>query len=639
MIDNFLAYDTDFYGASMTNQKIFLRHQTESVSTASLTISGIFSNTTTGGPTTTANSTVSGTSGNNPVNGIKTNLGDINTVFGGLKSLGTTLNDDGKAQGWTDMAAAGTDILSIVTPGLAIIGPIIAGVNLISSFFNIGGNSTPKSASGPTITYTHGTMQLNGSITTPNTMYQIDIPFSGSGVGAVGAAPGYEEVPYFFKSHPGAKLGLFSITRKPKVNIKEESPSIGAMPATWIFDGMNYAFTDHQTFYYHAVYSYGRLYSVRVMDTSILSLVQVNPETRMRIKSIEIVPCFNSANLGSLTNDANLVYKSAYFDLQTNFPGSNTISLVLSLQDDTPAGRKSAGQAIYNAQCATIPSIAAPTQAIQNGLRLKLYILFESIDNPNDTVEVIKLVNCDISYDADNGPYPSIVPARIALKANVNNKYVSIDNVYGGPLMSNRASAGSYETFYLQYNDDGTVSLKNVYNLYVTMMSNGADTLKANRTARVKGDWDNFVVINNTNNTISLSNTDDGNFVSVDPATGTLRASDSTVSTWNEFYIITNSDNSISLQSYGNSLYVAEDNYNAQILYAGCNSISQSIERFYVSTNSDNSISLQNQYNNLYVCAESTGKHTLIASQTTINDYNEFYLTSYVRITIFQFPE
>lgn len=238
-----------------------------------------------------------------------------------------------------------------------------------------------------------------------------------------------------------------------------------------------------------------------------------------------------------------------------------------------------------------------------------------------------------------NGPNPGVYgkaqdyfyygpPVNIALKACINNKYVSMDNPIGGPLMANRSTVGLWETFTLESNIiDNTVSLKNIANnLYVTMMPNGADTLEANRG--VAKDWEQFYVISNTSdNTISFKNYSDGNYVGVEPETCGLMASDSTIGAWNKFYAILNSDGSYWLKSAANNKCVTVNMNDDQILLAVLSGPLGSYEDFYISPGLYNgTITLKNKYNNLYVTAADSGKHSLVATQSTKNNYNSFYL-------------
>jgi hypothetical protein len=61
-------------------------------------------------------------------------------------------------------------------------------------------------------------------------------------------------------------------------------------------------------------------------------------------------------------------------------------------------------------------------------------------------------------------------------------------------LIANRGSAGPWETFYLIYNSDGSVSFRAYNNEEIVTAENaGASSLIANRTAI--GQWEEFDLI------------------------------------------------------------------------------------------------------------------------------------------------
>ncbi|MFI5913707.1 PQQ-dependent sugar dehydrogenase [Dactylosporangium sp. NPDC051541] len=80
---------------------------------------------------------------------------------------------------------------------------------------------------------------------------------------------------------------------------------------------------------------------------------------------------------------------------------------------------------------------------------------------------------------------------KVALKSRQTGLYVCAENAGANPLLANRATAGSWETFTLIRNTDGTVSLQaQVNGKYVTAENNGTQPLIANRDAI--GPWEKF---------------------------------------------------------------------------------------------------------------------------------------------------
>jgi lysophospholipase L1-like esterase len=83
---------------------------------------------------------------------------------------------------------------------------------------------------------------------------------------------------------------------------------------------------------------------------------------------------------------------------------------------------------------------------------------------------------------------------NVALKAKVNNLYVTAENAGAQALIANRSAAGSWETFQLIANPDGSTTLRAQINgKYVCAESAGAQPLIANRTAI--GPWEQFDVV------------------------------------------------------------------------------------------------------------------------------------------------
>jgi lysophospholipase L1-like esterase len=83
---------------------------------------------------------------------------------------------------------------------------------------------------------------------------------------------------------------------------------------------------------------------------------------------------------------------------------------------------------------------------------------------------------------------------NVALKAKINNMYVSAEDAGAQSLIANRATAGSWETFQLIGNPDGSTSLRaQVNGKYVCAEGGGAQPLIANRTAI--GPWEQFEVV------------------------------------------------------------------------------------------------------------------------------------------------
>ncbi len=85
------------------------------------------------------------------------------------------------------------------------------------------------------------------------------------------------------------------------------------------------------------------------------------------------------------------------------------------------------------------------------------------------------------SWESTLASYPSSV---VTLRARANDQYVCAENAGADPLIANRASVGSWETFQRVNNADGTISLRApVNNRYVSAENTGASPLVASSTA------------------------------------------------------------------------------------------------------------------------------------------------------------
>lgn len=82
----------------------------------------------------------------------------------------------------------------------------------------------------------------------------------------------------------------------------------------------------------------------------------------------------------------------------------------------------------------------------------------------------------------------------MALKAKINNMYVSAAGAGAQSLIADRAAAGSWETFQLIGNPDGSTSIRaQVNGKYVCAEGGGAQPLIANRDAI--GPWEQFEIV------------------------------------------------------------------------------------------------------------------------------------------------
>ncbi|WP_170208633.1 DUF5010 domain-containing protein [Micromonospora pisi] len=123
----------------------------------------------------------------------------------------------------------------------------------------------------------------------------------------------------------------------------------------------------------------------------------------------------------------------------------------------------------------------------------------------------------------------------IALRAVINNKYVSASSAGAGNLIAGAAAIGVWEPFELVDLGGGNVALRaKINNMYVSAAEAGAKPLIANRAA--VGGWETFTLVRNSDNTVSLRAKVNGRYVSAENyGADPLIANRDTISTWEKF--------------------------------------------------------------------------------------------------------
>ncbi|MEY9932966.1 hypothetical protein ABH926_007619 [Catenulispora sp. GP43] len=128
--------------------------------------------------------------------------------------------------------------------------------------------------------------------------------------------------------------------------------------------------------------------------------------------------------------------------------------------------------------------------------------------------------------------------SAISLRAHANGDIVTADNAGASALIANRTSVGTWETFDLINNPDGSVSFRAHANGDIVTADNaGASPLIANRTAI--GPWEEFDLINNPDGSVSFRAHADGDIVTADNAGASpLIANRTAVGPWESFDLI-----------------------------------------------------------------------------------------------------
>jgi hypothetical protein len=126
----------------------------------------------------------------------------------------------------------------------------------------------------------------------------------------------------------------------------------------------------------------------------------------------------------------------------------------------------------------------------------------------------------------------------ISLKAHANGDYVTADNAGASPLIANKTAIGTWESFDLINNSDGSVSFRAHANGDIVTADNaGASSLIANRTAI--GPWEEFDLINNSDGSVSFRAHANGDIVTAENAgAAALIANRTAIGPWEEFDLI-----------------------------------------------------------------------------------------------------
>jgi beta-glucanase (GH16 family) len=126
-------------------------------------------------------------------------------------------------------------------------------------------------------------------------------------------------------------------------------------------------------------------------------------------------------------------------------------------------------------------------------------------------------------------------PAAFGIRASANNTFVSADNAGASPLVANRPTVSSWESFQVVDNGDGTIALKSIINnLFVTVDGANGGRLIANRAS--VGAQEKFRRIAQPNGTVALQSVGNGQFVSADLNIGNvLIANRPTADAWEQF--------------------------------------------------------------------------------------------------------
>lgn len=181
-------------------------------------------------------------------------------------------------------------------------------------------------------------------------------------------------------------------------------------------------------------------------------------------------------------------------------------------------------------------------------------------DEMNDKTSSIKIEKINNQTSTTTSYNTVKLPnGKYSIKSVANEKYVATENGGSDPIVANRDSyGGSWETFYLINNDDGTVSLKaDANNKYVCAVLDEENQLVP-RSESV-GTWEKFQIYKINDTEYGLKSAENGKYVKADLDNGgkLIAGSDSIAGAWEAFNIEKLGDETSSAKAtfYENSNY------------------------------------------------------------------------------------
>ena len=275
-------------------------------------------------------------------------------------------------------------------------------------------------------------------------------------------------------------------------------------------------------------------------------------------------------------------------------------------------------------------------------------------DEMNDKTSSIKIEKINNQTSTTTSYNTVKLPnGKYSIKSVVNEKYVAAENGGSDPIVANRDSyGGSWETFYLINNDDGTVSLKaDANNKYVCAVLDEENQLVP-RSESV-GTWEKFQIYKISDTEYGLKSAENGKYVKVDLDNGgkLIAGSDSIAGAWEAFNIekvgdtTTNdkiekwdgsssvtyntvklSNGKYSIKSVANEKYVVAENGGSDPIVANRDSYGGSWETFYLINNDDGTVSLKADANNKYVCAVLDEENQLVPRSESVGTWEKFQI-------------
>ena len=275
-------------------------------------------------------------------------------------------------------------------------------------------------------------------------------------------------------------------------------------------------------------------------------------------------------------------------------------------------------------------------------------------DEMNDKTSSIKIEKINNQTSTTTSYNTVKLPnGKYSIKSVANEKYVATENGGSDPIVANRDNySGSWETFYIVNNDDGTVSIKaDANNKYICAVLDEENQLTP-RSDSIST-WEKFKIYKINDSEYGIRSAENGKYVKTDLDNGgkLIAGSDSIAGAWEAFNIekvgdtTTNdkiekwdgsssvtyntvklSNGKYSIKSVANEKYVVAENGGSDPIVANRDSYGGSWETFYLINNDDGTVSLKADANNKYVCAVLDEENQLVPRSKSVGTWEKFQI-------------
>lgn len=275
-------------------------------------------------------------------------------------------------------------------------------------------------------------------------------------------------------------------------------------------------------------------------------------------------------------------------------------------------------------------------------------------DEMNDKTSSIKIEKINNQTSTTTSYNTVKLPnGKCSIKSVANEKYVATENGGSDPIVANRDNySGSWETFYIVNNDDGTVSIKaDANNKYICAVLDEENQLTP-RSDSIST-WEKFKIYKINDSEYGIRSAENGKYVKADLDNGgkLIAGSDSIAGAWEAFNIekvgdtTTNdkiekwdgsssvtyntvklSNGKYSIKSVTNEKYVVAENGGSDPIVANRDSYGGSWETFYLINNDDGTVSLKADANNKYVCAVLDEENQLVPRSESVGTWEKFQI-------------